>query len=63
MERDNNGIIFSAVIPLILDDSEKKKKKRSKNYSKKSGKGENFQGRKDWCQRMNSFTDPAAKLR
>lgn len=62
MERDNNGIIFSAVIPLILDDSEKKKK-RSKNYSKKSGKGENFQGRKDWCQRMNSFTDPAAKLR
>lgn len=26
MERDNNGIIFSAVIPLILDDSEKKKK-------------------------------------
>lgn len=28
MERDNNGIIFSAVIPLILDDSEKKKKKQ-----------------------------------
>lgn len=62
MERDNNGIIFSAVIPLILDDSEKKKKE-ARIIQKKSGKGENFQGRKDWCQRMNSFTDPAAKLR
>lgn len=37
MERDNNGIIFSAVIPLILDDSEKKKKKQElfkKNQAK-----------------------------